>query len=65
MRDPRSRGKRGKRRFVVHNEPGGPVVVEEPTAQPQSVEEVVQFFAGLDDRLKALQELDKGGGGSR
>jgi len=44
---------------VVHEEPGGPVVVEEPAAQPQSVEEVERFLAGLDERLARL----KGEGG--
>jgi len=44
---------------VVHEEPGGPVVVEESAGRKQSAEEVERFLAGLDERLARL----KGEGG--
>ena len=65
MRDARRRGKHGKGRFVVHDEPGGAVVVEEPSTPPQTQEEVEAFFAGLDERLQRMRELEKGARGGR
>ena len=59
MRDPRCPGQGGKRRFVVHHEPSGPVVIEEPNTPGESWEEVEKFFEGLDDRLKHLSEIDR------
>ena len=65
MRDTRRRGKHGKRRLVVPQDPRGPLVAEQPTTQPQTPEEIEAFLAGLDERLKRMRELEAGGAASR
>ena len=48
IREARKQGKRGKRPFVVQDDPGGPVVVEGRPTQPLSIEEAEAFLDTLE-----------------
>jgi len=59
IREARQQRKRRQKHFVVHDEPGGPVVVEEYRRKPQTDEEVEAFFDGLEERLERGRELER------